>query len=210
MRINPAVLDAISQKQAVYWNSSTYIPQEGYGYAFTKYTEALRKFGIHSIRASDLAPELKDAIRYILYEFTVDTGGPPIINHCLPNTYVQGTGLNIGMTYWETDTVPEFWLPHMQKMDELWTSSKFIRGIYEDQEANSIVRAFNQGVDPEVYRMSNDPPKTDKFVFLSFGSPSERKNAQYAYNAFMDLFEGNSDYHLIVKSTKLLKILYSL
>ena len=201
MKIKPELLDAISNEQAVYWNSSTYVPKEGYGYAFAKYTEALKKLGIYSIIPSDLAPELKDAIKYLIYEFTVDTGGPPVINHCLPNTYIKGTGINIGMTYWETDTVPEFWVPHMNSMDEIWTSSKFIRGVYEKQEVNNSIKDFNQGVDPEVYWMSYEAPRTDKFTFLSFGSPSERKNAQYAYNAFMDLFEGNSDYHLIVKSS---------
>ena len=199
--MRPELVDAVSEGQAVYWNSSTYVPLEGYGYSFKKYTESLLKVGIHSIQASDFAPELKEAGNIIVYEFINKDGGPPIVNHCLPNSYIVGSGTNIGMTYWETDTVPAFWLPNMRRMDTLWTSSKFIKDVYKKQEANDNISEFHQGIDPDIYKINFDPPQTDKFTFLSFGSPSSRKNAQYTYDAFMDLYEGNKKFHLIIKSS---------
>jgi len=196
------LLKALTEGQAIYWNSSTYSPKEGYGYAYYKYTQALNKLGIHCITQSDFAPELIDLSHIVKYEMLYDEGlEPPLINHCLPEMYLHTNSYNIGMTYWETDAVPNHWIDFMYRMDEIWTSSKYVKDVYLKQNVNEKIFDFNQGIDPEIYKVNFNEPEREQFTFLSFGSPSSRKNAQYTYDAFMELFGGDERYHLIIKSS---------
>lgn len=122
-----------------------------------------------------------------------------LINNVLPDIYNNSGKYSIGFTYWETNRAPEQWVPYMNKMDEIWTTSDFIKNAFIESGVNVPVTSFKLGIDETVFRQIN-PTIDDKFIFIHDGSPSTRKNTQIAVNAFLKLFGGKSDFHLIVKS----------
>lgn len=122
-----------------------------------------------------------------------------VINNVLPDIYNNTGKYSIGYTYWETNRAPSQWVPYMNNMDEIWTSSDFIKNAFIESGVNVPITAFKLGIDETIFRKI-DPQIYGKFIFIHDGSPSTRKNTQIAVDAFLKVFGGNSDYHLIIKS----------
>lgn len=122
-----------------------------------------------------------------------------IINNTLPEGYTKAAGYSIGFTYWETTRLPNNWINSMNKMDEIWTASSFIKEVFFNSGIKSPIYSFKLGINEKIYKQIN-PFIKDKFVFIHDGSPSSRKNTQMVVDAFLKLFENNYNYHLIIKS----------
>lgn len=112
-------------------------------------------------------------------------------------------GLNdqyrIGYTPWESSEVPEWWISHMQECDEIWTTCSYVENIYNEAGVNDIVRVVPHGIDPEIWTIS-EREVSDKFYFLHVGGTTARKGGQRVVDAFLDLFDGNEEVMLILKS----------
>lgn len=122
-----------------------------------------------------------------------------IVSNTLPDVYKYSAAYNVGFSYWETTRIPSSWVKQMNKMDEIWTTSQFVKDVFINSGVSVPVHNFKLGINEKVFKQI-DPVIKDKFVFIHDGSPSLRKNAQTAVDAFLKLFSGNRDFHLIVKS----------
>ena len=123
-----------------------------------------------------------------------------LINNRLPLDYAQCMGYNIGFSYWETNLLPKDWVPRMNAMDEIWTTSSWARDVFVNSGVKKGVYSFNLGVHSKYFYPQKRVLKNKPFTFLSIGSPSTRKNSQMAVDAFIKLFGKNSDYKMIYKS----------
>lgn len=105
----------------------------------------------------------------------------------------------IGYTPWESTALPASWPGMMAEMDEIWTTSKFCKDVYDAYDIKSKI--IPHGVDPEIYSIV-DRSISDKFVFLHIGGPTERKGAQRVVDAFLKVFDNKKydDVFLILKS----------
>lgn len=89
----------------------------------------------------------------------------------------------------------------MPQMQEIWTPSQYCVDIFEENNLNKIIRKVPHGIDPELWKIENRY-LTDKFIFFHVGGPTARKGGQRVVDAFLDLFDGNNDVMLILKSNE--------
>jgi hypothetical protein len=122
-----------------------------------------------------------------------------VINHSMPEFFIESSIYSIGLTYWETNKLPDSWVVDCNRMDEVWTTSRFMRDVFINSGVTVPVYAFNLGVNPDIFFPVKRHPHTP-FTFLSIGSPSTRKNSQTAVDAFIKVFGGKEGYRLIYKS----------
>tara|TARA_Y100000034_G_scaffold132590_1_gene195966 strand:+ start:3064 stop:4167 length:1104 start_codon:yes stop_codon:yes gene_type:complete len=192
----------------IFCNVCTTSPFEGYGYAFTMLQKELINHGIRLDTVSDLGSSKPKLPPHIMFDHIKHIWVPKeaiekkyeiVINNCLPTEYIDGGNYRVGFTYWESSRVPNLWADHMRECDEIWTTSKWCKQVFEDQKVNKIIKNFDLGVNEKVYPIYKKVPDQRKFRFLHVGSPSSRKNIQMAIDAFMKLFDGNEDYELVIK-----------
>jgi glycosyltransferase involved in cell wall biosynthesis len=107
----------------------------------------------------------------------------------------------VGYTPWESSVVPDSWRDTMPQMQEIWTPSQYCVDIFEENNLNKIIRKVPHGIDPELWKIENRY-LTDKFIFFHVGGPTARKGGQRVVDAFLDLFDGNDDVMLILKSNE--------
>lgn len=186
----------------IFWNSGGSARSgEGYGDSSLNIISNLIKHGVPISEYLVDVPEEIEKMDFGIDYMSVNTNtdSPIIINNCLPEGYVYGSKYSIGFTYWETNTLKKDWVDQMNRMDEIWTTSKFMKDVFIKSGVIKPVYAFSLGVDPELY--SPEKTKHNKsFTFLSMGSPSTRKNSQMAVDAFLHLFSRDENYKLIYKS----------
>lgn len=128
-----------------------------------------------------------------------DCTGEVIINHSVPDAFIQSKIYSIGFTFWETNQLPRTWVDLCNRMDEVWTCSKAMLDVFVNSGVRKPIYEFKLGVDPKIYYPELRKPH-GPFTFMSIGSPSSRKNSQMAVDAFLKVFEGNHDYRLLYKT----------
>jgi glycosyltransferase involved in cell wall biosynthesis len=125
---------------------------------------------------------------------------PYHINFCPPTYYQLRSKYNIGYTPWESTKIPPHWIDSMRKCDEIWATSDFIKDIYIKNNVNANVFTIPHGISPEFSIVERE--LTGKFNFLHVGGDSKRKNAQMVVDAFLELYDGNNDFQLVLKYNK--------
>jgi len=117
-----------------------------------------------------------------------------------PRTY------RIGYWYWEFDSVPDSWLGHAQKVDEVWAATEFVaRGLREKIQVP--VRTLFPGVRLapfEVRSKSHFRLEEDSFMFLftfHMMSVMERKNPLGLIRAFRSAFKADEPVSLVLKTS---------
>jgi len=122
------------------------------------------------------------------------------INFC-PATYYQfNSKYTVGYTPWESTKIPSHWLENMRRCDEIWTTSNFVKSVYESHNVNANIHVIPHGISEDFKIVERE--LTSTFNFLHIGGDSKRKNAQMAVDAFLELYEGNKDFRLILKYDK--------
>lgn len=154
----------------------------GYGYAAVRTIKALQSCGVEVLYDNR---ETKCHISFIQPEFYSGN----------LDQY------RVGYTPWESSVIPDFWPETMNQMQEIWTPSTFCANIFEEYKVNDIIRVVPHGIDGELWKIENRYIR-DKFIFLHIGGPAERKGGQRVVDAFLDLFDGNKDVLLILKSNE--------
>lgn len=122
------------------------------------------------------------------------------VNFCQPHYYQLKNKYNVGYTPWESTKIPNSWKYNMSRCDEIWATSQFVKEVYEANSVHANIHVIPHGID-EKYKMV-DREVTSTFNFLHIGADSKRKNAQLVVDAFLDVYEGNTDYLLILKYNK--------
>jgi glycosyltransferase involved in cell wall biosynthesis len=125
---------------------------------------------------------------------------PYHINFCQPMYYQTGRSYTVGYTPWESTKVPESWRQPVSECDELWATSEFVKEVYEKNNLHHNIHVIPHGISDEfeIY----DREITGKFNFLHVGGESKRKNVQLVVDAFLDLYEGQDDFQLVLKYNK--------
>lgn len=119
------------------------------------------------------------------------------VNFCSPHYYQYKSKYNVGYTPWESTKVPESWKYNMTRCNEIWTTSNFVKEVYEENNIHSNIHVIPHGVTTEWEIVERE--LTGKFNFIHAGGDSKRKNAQLVVDAFLELFDGDDDYQLILK-----------
>ena len=122
---------------------------------------------------------------------------PIHINFCPPTYYQLQNEVNIGYTPWESTLVPSSWRFNMSQSSEIWATSNFVKEIYENNQVHPSVHVIPHGISPEFSILERE--LTGRFNFLHIGGDSKRKNAQLVVDAFLELYDGDPDYQLILK-----------
>lgn len=112
----------------------------------------------------------------------------------------------IGYWYWEFDSIPETWVAHAQKVDEVWAATEFVaRGLRA--RLSQPVRTLFPGVQlaPYVRREKShfglsEAPFTFLFVFHMM-SVMERKNPLGLIRAFQEAFRADEEVRLVLKTS---------
>jgi glycosyltransferase involved in cell wall biosynthesis len=160
----------------------------GYGYAAVETIKALQKLGVRVPYQSERRNLSKSSDAYCHISYIQ----PP---------YYQGLAgqHRVGYTCWESTEIPEEWIEPMRRMSEVWTPCTFIEKVFREHNVNEVIRCVPHGFDPEIWKAQQ---RYDKGVvtFLHVGGPTERKGGQRVVDAFIDVFDGNKDAQLILKS----------
>jgi glycosyltransferase involved in cell wall biosynthesis len=110
----------------------------------------------------------------------------------------------VGRTMYESDSLPDGWLPYCLAMDEVWVPSTFncqtfaAAGMPPDR-----LRALPGGVNTTVFRPGSEPlpiPERRGFNFLSIFEWIQRKGPDVLLRAYLSEFKSNEDVTLILKT----------
>lgn len=156
--------------------------QQGFGYAAVNLIEALQR-------------------REIVVMYNADEPHTQI-SWVQPPWYTgHSDQYRIGYTPWESTRVPKGWIYHMNTRDEIWTPSQFCKDIFDSHKnIEGPVTVVPHGINPEHFPIISGNPTSNKFTFFHVGAPTQRKGAQRVFDAFLDLFDGNDDVQLLMKS----------
>jgi glycosyltransferase involved in cell wall biosynthesis len=189
----------------ILWNYNRSASQnEGYRTSAEQISSRIYKKGLNSQIFADSEP-VPVGVFNLISQSIYDPGiincnsDDIVINNTLPFNYKISNGYNIGFSYWETTKIPKEWVDNMNAMDEIWTTSDFIKNAFINSGVTVPVYSFNLGIDESLYKPALRAQKTP-FTFLSIGSPSTRKNSQMTVDAFIKLFGKDDRYKLIYKS----------
>lgn len=119
------------------------------------------------------------------------------VNFCQPVYYQTANDYVVGYTPWESTNIPSSWYFNMSKCDEIWTTSNFVKQVYLDSNVHENIHVIHHGISSDFKII--DREITGRFNFLHVGGESKRKNSQLAVDAFLEVFDGNKDYKLILK-----------
>jgi len=122
------------------------------------------------------------------------------VNFCQPIYYQLNRSYTVGYTPWESTRVPSTWRIPMSECDEVWATSEFVKSVYEKNNIHHNIHVIPHGISPDFEII--DRELTGKFNFLHIGGESKRKNAQLVVDAFLELYDGQEDYQLILKYNK--------
>lgn len=122
---------------------------------------------------------------------------PYHINFCPPPYYQLHNEFNIGYTPWESTLVPDSWKYNMIQSSEIWATSNFVKEIYVKNQVHPNVQVIPHGISPEFSIYERE--LNDKFNFIHIGGDNKRKNAQMVVDAFLDLYDGDLNFQLILK-----------
>ena len=122
---------------------------------------------------------------------------PYHINFCQPYYYQSSNYYKIGYTPWESTKIPNGWLFNMQTQDEIWATSNFVKEVYLANNVHTNIHVIPHGINSNFKII--DREITETFNFIHVGGDSKRKNAQMVVDAFLELYDGNNDFKLILK-----------
>jgi glycosyltransferase involved in cell wall biosynthesis len=111
----------------------------------------------------------------------------------------------VGRTMFETDSVPAFWVPHIQSMDRVWVPTQFHVEVFAKAGIDrSKIIALPEPVDTDFF----DPVRTaplvlpdrapDQFVFVSVFKWEQRKGWEFLVESFVKAFNASDNVALYI------------
>ena len=147
-----------------------------------------------------VAINLIRAIQGLGPKVSFNTAEPKVhVSFSQPTMYLGTTKqYRIGYTPWESSEVNPMWIPMMQAMDEIWTTSDYCVEVFENYKVNDKIVKVPHGIS-STWEINERYPG-NKFVFFHVGGETGRKGGQRVVDAFLELFDGDEEYHLLMKS----------
>jgi glycosyltransferase involved in cell wall biosynthesis len=109
------------------------------------------------------------------------------------------------MQPWEYSSLPKSWLPMLERVDEVWAYSRYVRDCYLDAGLpEEKVHVIPLGVDPEVFRPGVSPlslAQGPRIRFLFVGGTIFRKGIDVLLTAFERAFKAKDGVGLVIKDT---------
>lgn len=186
------------------------LAQVGYGVQARNILKPLIEGGadIKLIPAEEYVPEnrkIKDPYWIDLIEKSKTKPDAPIrINFSIPPQFRMRQGAyHVGYTLWETNKLPNEWIPIMNQQDKLLVPSGSHIAFYKTSGITKpveVLRPTSTAVSPIGSKMSVNeiPENAVKFLFSSNWIP--RKNHSDLIAAFCCAFNGIEDVALVIKS----------
>lgn len=113
------------------------------------------------------------------------------------------TGLKIHCQPWEYGSLPKDWIKPLNKADQIWANSIYVKNLYIDGGINpNKIELCPLGFDPKIFNFHAKPLKVNtskKFKFLFVGGTIFRKGIDILLNAYINNFSKQDDVCLIVK-----------
>jgi hypothetical protein len=141
----------------IIWIGSLLDPS-GYGEASRNYVASIDALGQYAIKIkpkyfwSGEALDVKSTWELLnrLHKTSVNHDEPHIcIQHLTPDNWSIQYGAckyHIGMTTFETDSIPHGWQTPMRSMDELWTHSQWGKEVFEEAGIRRPIHVVPHGV----------------------------------------------------------------
>lgn len=147
-------------------------------------------------RNTAVAEELSG--RDIDYKFKIIHTTPDVYDK-----YMEKGKYNIGHLFWETDRLPATWVAACNKMDEIWTGTKFNEKAIRESGVTVPITVIPQAIETVVpdyrpFRLPNFPEKD--LLFYSMFDWNARKDPQTLLNAYWKAFKGHEDVGLLIKT----------
>lgn len=156
----------------------------GYGEAAYNIVKSLKHLGV----------EVEIEAKYADIELSFADPGNYVFND--PSSY------KIGYTAWESTDMNSTFKENMLQLDELWATSPWVENVYKELYPNKPTFVYRHGIHPSWKpRLRKEAGKP--FTFLHHGEPYSRKDGQLVVDCFLELFNGNPDYRLVMKCTKI-------
>ncbi|GAA3408541.1 glycosyltransferase [Paenibacillus hodogayensis] len=110
--------------------------------------------------------------------------------------------VNIARTTFETDRIPAFWVPELNKFDEVWVQSSFNLRSFRASGVNVPLRLIPNFFDMSLYEPRGPAlklPVSEPFIFLSVFDLKERKGYDVLLEAYLNEFSAADHVALVVK-----------
>lgn len=110
--------------------------------------------------------------------------------------------INIARTTFETDRIPDTWVPELNKFNEVWVQSAFNKESFISSGVKVPLRLIPNFFDTGQYNPQGPKlslPITESFAFLSVFDLKERKGYDVLLLAFLNEFSRKDDTALIIK-----------
>lgn len=134
------------------------------------------------------------------------------IQHATPNTWKLGPSscrYHIGVTTFETDSVPQVWQQHLRQMDELFVFSQFNAEVFAATGIRRPITVIPHGVDTERFRPGLAPHRAvaalrgeGDYIFGSAFDWCPRKNPLGLLRAYHKAFRRTDPVLLVLKTYK--------
>ncbi len=171
-----------------------------------------RDLSAENIPWSDVTCELAPGERSLICALMRRQPGyrPITITNCIPTLcgVDQTAQCNILRTTFETDRVPEQWLPILAQFDEIWVCSQFNARVFRQSWVPpERIRVVNQSVDTSVFtpygeRCELPPTAAGRFVFLSIFDWQLRKGWDLLLRAYCSEFSLADNTALLLKISR--------
>lgn len=185
----------------------------GYASAARGYLLAADRAGI-AIKATDRSRSVNlkdkgmdDGIleRYERLSRTRVSSDCPTVQHQVPDQFFgdKKSRIRIGYTIFEMCKVPKLWAKCCNKMDVIWTGSKYAKASFLNSGVTTPVRVLPHAIDLDVFNDRAEPwPIANRrsFAFISVFDFTERKAWKDLLRAYWNAFSPNDDVCLILKA----------
>lgn len=152
---------------------------QGFGYASVNIIRSLQALG-HEVSFQSPHPKVAMAFCHPqFYEFS-------------PHQY------KIGYSPWESSVIPDYWLPGLAGVDEVWVTSPLVKEWMQEAGVKKSIHIYEHGIEHE-WTPRHRVVRDGVLRFLHHGEPAPRKGAEMALKAFRAAFGDRTDVHLTIK-----------
>jgi glycosyltransferase involved in cell wall biosynthesis len=186
----------------------------GYGVAADRCRAALEASG-QEVDWAPLLPTVGGPLPYAVPDVLDPFGGPwaqpadqVVVAHLVPEYFPplrqrSGEDFLVGHTVWDTDRIPDHWVPCLNTVDLLVVPSRFSAAAMESSPVSSPVAVVPHVVSPvrTVASPLWDGIPADRYVFYTIAEWSERKAVHHTVEAYLRAFDGDDPVLLVVKTS---------
>ncbi|MDD9269968.1 glycosyltransferase [Paenibacillus sp. GCM10023248] len=110
--------------------------------------------------------------------------------------------INIARTTFETDRIPDDWVPELNKFNEVWVQSTFNLDTFAKSGVDVPLRLIPNFFDTNAYDLDVKPlamPVAKSFLFLAVFDLQQRKGYDILLEAFLNEFSQKDNVALVIK-----------